>query len=54
LIGERNNDAPRKVPAVVPALFEALVGIIESELPLAIQIQPFVSHELRAGILGSR
>src|ERR1041384_1389794 len=54
LIGERNSDAARKLPAIVPAFCEALVGIVESEFPLAIQVQPFVSHELRAGLLGSR
>jgi hypothetical protein len=54
LIRERDRNASRKFPAILPAFLKAFVGIVESEFPFAIQIQPFVSHELRTGILGSR
>ena len=53
--GEGYKDAAVKVGlAVVPALAQTEVVIVEGEIPEAIEVDPFGAAELRPGIFGSR
>jgi len=55
LEGKRNQDltAERRLPGG-PALQQANVGVVESELPDAIEVQPITADELRSRVLRPR
>ena len=54
LVSERNDDSSRQLAAILPAQLQALSCVVESELPLAIEIEPLVANKLWSGIFRTR
>src|SRR3954471_4287800 len=54
LVGERDDDLQRKFSTIIPTERESFIGIVKSEFPFAIQIQPWTANELWPRILRPR
>src|SRR6185369_10794200 len=50
LIAKGYDDSPRQLAAVLPTKTQSFIGIVESKLPLAVEIEPDATYKLWAWI----
>jgi hypothetical protein len=54
LITEGDDDALRQFAAILPSEFETFIAVVESKLPLAVEVEPLTANKLWTRILGAR